>query len=69
MHGVKKTWVEKYQMSFCNGLGEMGLGEMERHPNFLEQSYAPVSSIDRKSLILHWKRRADCSADILAIRR
>jgi len=30
MYGVKKTWVEKYQMSFSNGLGKMGLGEMGR---------------------------------------
>jgi len=32
----QKTWVEKYQMPFSNGLGEMGLdelglGEMGRH--------------------------------------
>ena len=26
-----KTLVEKYQMSFSSGLGEMGLGEMGRH--------------------------------------
>ena len=25
---ASKTWVEQYQMSFSNGLGEMGLGEM-----------------------------------------
>jgi len=28
---VSKTWIEKYRMSFSNGLGEMGLGEMGRH--------------------------------------
>jgi len=36
MYVVKKTCVEKYQMSFSNGLGkmglgELGLGEMRRH--------------------------------------
>jgi len=28
---VSKNVVEKYQMSFSNGLGEMGLGKMGRH--------------------------------------
>ena len=28
MYGVKKTWVEQYQMPLSNGLGEMGLGEL-----------------------------------------
>jgi len=27
-YGVKKTWVEKYQMSFSDGLCEMGLDEL-----------------------------------------